>query len=235
MTTDVTVAASQTALKDEERQSFENQAKEWQRKYTDLSSKTDALTAKIEELESKGNLSHADRERLEALESKRESIEEQKEVIRSDPKSRPWLSLHEDISTGTSKKIVSDSLYEYDKRLAQKMVIKTAKEMKVDIKEFEDGIAEILKGGRWKFDNKGNEQMPTDRVELAIEEWHRMNELKSDAEKGKKKFEAIEAERSGRRHETSSINKDGIAKAKETGNFQDILARKAEIQKEHYK
>ena len=224
-----------TALKDPEKQSWENQAREWQRKYSDLSEKHEAVASEIAEIKERladGEGTRGDRDRLSRLESKKEMLEEEKETIRTNPKARPWLSLTEDISTKITQKVTNDALYQYDYRQALKMATQTAKALKIEPKEFQDALFNILKGGRWEFDDKGDRIMPTDRVEMAIEEWHSMNDLKKKAEK---KDEPQYSERGGRKMERTQSRLDEIKDAKESGNFRDILSKKAAAQQEHFK
>lgn len=220
-------------LKPEERQSFENQAKEYQRKYQELSDKFETVTSELDELKEKVNLSRGDRDRIETLEDRKQAILDEKASIRSNPRARGWLEVTQEISSEVSTKAVEDAIYDYDYRQAIKNVKNTARSLKVDPKKFEDEIFAILKGGRWEVNEKGKRIMPTERVELAIEEYHNLASLREKANKGEE-VEKQFAERGNRSFERQPTKKEDLEKAKETGSFKDILSkvagRQAEIQ-----
>lgn len=225
------------SLKNPDKQSWENQAKEYQRKYTDITEKYDAVIEEMAEIKEKisdGDGTRADRDRLEKLRDRKEAIEDAKDRIRNNPDSKPWLSLTEEISTKSASKTTEDAIYQYDYRQALKQVKRTASELEVEGKAFEDELFEILKGGRWEFDTKGQRVMPTERIENAIDEWKRINKLRADAKKGEEK-EAMFAEKGGKTFQRSPSKLEDLKTAKESGRFSELLARKAAVQQEHFK
>lgn len=225
------------SLKDPAKQSWENQAKEYQRKHEALSEKYDVITEEIAELREKlssGDGTRADRVELDRLKSKKDAIQEAKEKIMDNPDSKPWLSLTEEISTRNASQKAEDAIYQYDYRQALKEVKKAAKGFEVDAKNFENELFEILKGGRWEFDTKGNRVMPTERIENAIDEWSRINDLKKTAKKGEEK-EVQFAEKGGRTMQRNPSKLEELKDAKDSGKFANILAKKAGAQQEYFK
>lgn len=219
-------------LKSPEKQSWENQAKEYQRKYNDLSDRFDDLSSQIEELKSQPDKSRADNDRIDRLEDRRDALKDKRDAILSNPEAKPWLTLTEEISETSSKKHSENAVYEYDYRQALKLVKKEAKTFGVDSKEFETELFGILKGGRWEFDDKGRRIMPTERVENAIEEWARLTELRKKADK---KDEPQFAERGGKSTERAKTRIDDIQSARESGSWRDLLAKKSATQQSQFK
>ena len=212
---------------------LENQTRELQRKLANVSDQLEKATDKIEALESKANLSRADRDKLERLEDEKSDLESIKRKILSNPQAEPWLKINEETSKKIASETADDRLYEYDYRQSLKLVKGTAKMLKQDPEKFESELFGILKGGRWEFDRKGNRILPTERVELAIEEWQKLNEL---SEKAKGKEVPQYAERgSNRSTERTQSTKTDLETAKKSGSFQDLLARKARAQSEFFK
>ena len=69
----------------------ENLRAEYSRKEVELSKKVNTLESEIEGLKEQENLSKAERDRLNRLESRKDDLENQLEVLETDPQYRPYL------------------------------------------------------------------------------------------------------------------------------------------------
>ena len=182
---------------------------------TQVAELKELLTDRLENLADKDNKTPEDKREIATL-------KEKLDAIKRNPESDPWRAFTEEVAGQTTSKAVEDALYAYDYRNAMKLVAKTAKELKVEGKEFEEALFDILKGGRWDRDAKGNRVMPTERVENAIEEWQRINSMKSEIDKAKEK-EKLFAEAGGRVPRSES-KKEELEAAKKSGKFSGVLA-----------
>lgn len=161
--------------------------------------------------EEEGRLSSSEQDEVAQLKSAMRKI-------RDNPSAKPWLETVKEDAEGIAKKISKDTLFQYDYLQAFKMVKATAKTLKLDAKEFESEVANILRGGRWMTDEKGRDLLPTERVENAIDEYMSLAELRK-----KSKAEAAPAEGEGRAHRGASGN-TAIKSALEKGDSRNLLA-----------
>ena len=204
---------------DERGVSWENKAKEFQRKHEEASSalqelqeSKNELESRLGELEQKANLnSNEQREK--------DNIEIQISELERSEKARPWMGLLEKRLQDSSARNKNETLFETSIMLMDDFIQQKAEGLKIEPKELE----KILD----KIGPVGSKLPPHVKVKLAWKEYNDRN----DFEKRKADLETREAaektfrETGERTSETTSTLRSQISQAKSPGDWEKIVGQ----------
>lgn len=192
--------------KDIENRVRKNLEGEYSRKTEELSSKLQEYQDQIEELKEQNRLSVTERERLKRLESGRNEIEEELEILETDKKYKPYIAAIDKRTSKTKEEAIKEAHDSVFMTLAVRARAKAARSEGITEKEMIAELNPIMKG-RWL------DLDPMERVELALEERTKLKaDAKREAERKAKELEesGLEAGQTKPRERTlSEIKKSG--------------------------
>lgn len=150
--------------KDEKGVSWENRAKEYQKKYEATAEKLDSVSQRLEELENKARLTESEKQEKERLENRQDDLEDQIRILETDPGYKAFPEYVKRHSKKVKEEAVSEAYNKFVNETVDYTLKKAGKRLGVEPKELRSELLKIMK--------VSHQQMsPIERVEVLLEEY----------------------------------------------------------------
>ena len=194
----------------------ENLRAEYSRKEVELSKKVNTLESEIEGLKEQENLSKAERDRLNRLESRKDDLENQLEVLETDPQYRPYVEKIKRETERMKQEAKEEAKLEAIEAFKDDMIQQWAEKEGVEFDELYEQLQ--------PYAAKHRKEPLLKRVRLAYQEYGKMKSLlKKEADLQKREAELTQFSEDGQRTtrettlEEAIKKRDTIAQARKLG------------------
>lgn len=196
--------------KDERGVSWENVAKENQKKYEKVSARLEETLSRLEELEEKINLTSSEKNEKKNLINKVDDLEKLKRDVLENEENKLWLGVTEDIA----QKAKSEARHEIQVELMEDFLEDQAEVLKMNIKD----LREELQPYALRHSDKG----VLKRAKLAMKDFLEFKKYQKEKEEFKRSKESSESFREEGGREKKSYSNDELIKK---GDFDTLLSR----------